>query len=70
LVEHNQRSNGRMGEAVIELQAATGYTQSGAPVASQSSSNTSAMDSRAAIRQQLLSGTYGTSELGVGHGHW
>ena len=70
LVEHNQRSNGRMGEAVNELQAATGYMQNGAPAASQSPSNTSAMDQRAAIRQQLLSGTYGAPELGVGHGHW
>ena len=59
-----------MGEAVNELQAATGYMQNGAPAASQSPSNTSAMDQRAAIRQQLLSGTYGAPELGVGHGHW
>jgi hypothetical protein len=28
------------------------------------------MDQRAAIRQQLLSGTYGAPELGVGHGQW
>lgn len=70
LVEHNQRSNGRMGEAVNELQAATGYMQSGAPAASQSPSNASSMDHRAAIRQQLLSGTYGVPELGVGPGHW
>jgi protein Cut8 len=70
LVEHNQRSGGRMGEAVNELQVATGYMQSGAPVGSQSPSNASAMDQRAAIRQQLLSGTYGAPELGVGPGHW
>ncbi|GAB7330164.1 hypothetical protein MBLNU13_g01838t1 [Cladosporium sp. NU13] len=71
LVEHNQKSNGRMSEAVSELQAATGYMQStaGAQAVPQQQPPT-AMDQRAAIRQQLLSGTYGAPELGVGHGQW
>ena len=71
LVEHNQKSSGRMSEAVNELQAATGYMQStaGAQAVSQQQP-LSAMDQRAAIRQQLLSGTYGVPELGVGHGQW
>jgi protein Cut8 len=71
LVEHNQKSGGRMSEAVSELQAATGYMQStaGAQAVSQQQPP-SAMDQRAAIRQQLLSGTYGVPELGVGHGQW
>lgn len=69
LVEHNQKSGGRMSEAVAELQAATGYVQTGAG-AETSSQPPSAMDQRAAIRQQLLSGTYGAPELGVGPGQW
>jgi protein Cut8 len=74
LVEHNQKSNGRMSEAVSELQNATGYMQTGAGAQATSpphqQQSPSAMDQRAAIRQQLLSGTYGAPELGVGHGQW
>lgn len=69
LVEHNQKSGGRMGEAVAELQAATGYVQAGAAPTT-ASQPPSAMDQRASIRQQLLSGTYGAPELGVGPGQW
>lgn len=69
LVEHNQKSGGRMGEAAAELQAATGYVQAGAGPTSPSQPP-SAMDQRASIRQQLLSGTYGAPELGVGPGQW
>jgi protein Cut8 len=77
LVEHNNKSNGRMNEAVSELQSATGYmaANAGAPGAPQQQQQQqqqipSSMDHRAAIRQQLLSGTYGAPELGVGHGQW
>lgn len=68
LVEHNSKSGGRMGEAVTELQGAMGYMQPGP--SAQPASQPSAMDQRAAIRQQLLSGTYGAPELGVGPGQW
>lgn len=68
LMEHNNKSGGRITEAVNELQGAMGYTQTGA--ADPGPSQPSAMDQRAAIRQQLLSGTYGAPELGVGPGHW
>lgn len=68
LVEHNDKSGGRMAEAVSELQGAMGYMQAGPSV--QATSQPSAMDQRAAIRQQLLSGTYGAPELGVGPGQW
>lgn len=63
LVEHNQKSGGRMSEAVTELQGAMGYMHSGSGAGP--SQPPSAMDQRAAIRQQLLSGTYGAPELGV-----
>lgn len=71
LVEHNQKSNGRMGEAVSELQSATGYMQTSAGAqATPQQQPPSAMDQRASIRQQLLSGTYGAPELGVSRGQW
>lgn len=65
LVDHNEKSGGRMEEAVSELKAALGFMQAGQGVQQQSS----VMDQRASIRQQLMSGTYG-QELGVGPGHW
>ncbi|CZT20332.1 related to Tethering factor for nuclear proteasome STS1 [Ramularia collo-cygni] len=63
LVEHNQKSRGRMEEAVNELKAATGFlAQNTASPGTQGAS-----DERASIRQQLFSGTYG-QQLGVGKG--
>ncbi|KJX96431.1 nuclear envelope protein Cut8 [Zymoseptoria brevis] len=59
LVEHNQKSGGRMEEAVNELKAATGFLQAG------SAAPTGVSEERASIRQQLFSGTYG-QQLGVG----
>lgn len=66
LVEHNQKSRGRMEEAVNELKAATGFQgQSSASSGTQQGVS----DERASIRQQLFSGTYG-QQLGVGKSGW
>lgn len=62
LVEHNQKSGGRLEEALTELKAALGFMQN-------LSSGNAVSDERASIRQQLLSGTYG-QELGVGPVGW
>ncbi|KAK0934524.1 Tethering factor for nuclear proteasome sts1 [Friedmanniomyces endolithicus] len=64
LVEHNQKSGGRLEEAVHELRSALGFLQAGPGSASPGVS-----DERASIRQQLFSGSYG-QQLGVGHGGW
>ncbi|KAK3069672.1 Tethering factor for nuclear proteasome sts1, partial [Teratosphaeriaceae sp. CCFEE 6253] len=64
LVEHNQKSGGKLEEAVNELRLALGFMQAGA-----SSSPAGVSDERANIRQQLFSGSYG-QQLGVGHGGW
>lgn len=66
LVEHNQKSGGRMEEAMNELKAATGFfgQNTNAPPTTQGVS-----DERASIRQQLFSGTYG-QQLGVGKSGW
>jgi protein Cut8 len=65
LLAHNQRSGGKLDEAVDELKAALGFMQSGADPTNVPGLS----DERANIRQQLLSGTYG-QELGVGSGRW
>lgn len=65
LVEHNQKSGGRMEEAVNELKAALGLVQ---PV-SNASPTAGVSDERLNIRQQLFSGTYGHS-LEVTPGRW
>ncbi|KAK3072403.1 Tethering factor for nuclear proteasome sts1 [Teratosphaeriaceae sp. CCFEE 6253] len=64
LVEHNQKSGGKLEEAVNELRLALGFMQAGS-----SSSPAGVSDERANIRQQLFSGSYG-QQLGVGHGGW
>ena len=65
LVEHNQRSGGKLEEAVNELGAALGFMQAGqGPPASSGVS-----DERMNIRQQLISGSYG-KQLGIGPGRW
>ncbi|KAK5134230.1 hypothetical protein LTR08_006773 [Meristemomyces frigidus] len=63
LVEHNQKSGGRLEEAVNELKMALGFAQ-GSAVVGQASG---VAEERVNIRQQLFSGTYG-QELGVGLG--
>jgi protein Cut8 len=60
LVEHNQKSRGRMEEAINELKAATGFVGQNTTSPAQGVS-----EERASIRQQLFSGTYG-QQLGVG----
>lgn len=65
LAVHNQRSNGKMEEALNEMRAGMGYTQ---PAPSGLNAG-GVSDARAALRQQLFSGTYGQG-LGVGHGGW
>jgi len=69
LVEHNQKSGGRMEEAVNELKAATGLFGQQQNPTTTSSSTPSVSDERASIRQQLFSDTYG-QQLGVGKGGW
>lgn len=66
LVEHNQKSHGKMEEALNELKSAVGFMQAGVAA---STAESSAMNDRAAIRQSLFSGTYGQG-LGVGPSQW
>ena len=65
LVEHNQKSGGKMDEAVNELTTGLGYMQSG----SGALPSGGVSDERINIRQQLFSGMYG-QQLGVGPGRW
>ena len=62
LMEHNQKSQGRLEEAVNEMRASVGNVQG-------AQADGGVADERASIRQQLFSGTYG-QQLGVGHGQW
>ncbi|CAK4026605.1 nuclear envelope Cut8 [Lecanosticta acicola] len=64
LVEHNQKSGGKMEEAVNELKASLGFMQAAATA----QANTNVSEERASIRQQLFAGTYGHQQLGVGPG--
>nr|POE94336.1 tethering factor for nuclear proteasome sts1 [Quercus suber] len=64
LVEHNEKSGGRLEEAVNELKSALGFMNPGA-----SSTVPGVSEERASIRQQLFAGTYG-QELGVGQSRW
>lgn len=65
LLKHNEDSGGRLQDAVNELRANVAYL--GGPTAG--SGAPSNLDERAAIRQQILSGTYGP-DLSVGGGRW
>jgi protein Cut8 len=65
LIDHNQKSGGKMEEAVNELRAGMGFQQT-APTGF---STGGASDERASIRQQLFSGTYG-QDVNVGPGRW
>lgn len=66
LLEHNEKSGGKMEEAVNELKAALGFNmQSGSGL----SPNAGVSDERINIRQQLFSGAYG-QDVGVGPGRW
>ena len=65
LLEHNQKSGGRMEEAVNELSTGLGFMQSGLGVPPAGGFPEERMN----IRQQLFSGTYG-QHLGVGPGRW
>ena len=65
LVEHNQKSGGRLEEAVNELKAALGFTQ----MATGTSPSAGVSEERMNIRQQLFSGSYG-QQLNVGPGRW
>jgi protein Cut8 len=62
LVEHNQKSGGKMEEAIHELKVALGFTQA-------SGSASDVRDERANIRQQLFSGNY-SQQLGMGTSQW
>ena len=66
LIEHSQKSGGRMEEAVNEMRTALGFVQ-GPTGPSTGAGGVS--DERMSIRQQLFSGTFG-QELGVGSGRW
>ena len=65
LVDHNQKSGGRLEEALNELITSLGFTQAGAGA----SPTAGVSDERMSIRQQLFSGNFG-HELGVGSGRW
>ena len=67
LVEHDQKSGGRLEEAVNEVKASLGFAAQGASGASGGGGGVS--EERANIRQQLFSGTYGPG-LGVGMSRW
>lgn len=71
IVEHNEKSGGRLEEAVNELQAAVGFGSAGAGSAGGTPQQAIAgvSDERMRIREQLFGGTYG-HELGVGQGKW
>ncbi|KAK5171266.1 Tethering factor for nuclear proteasome sts1 [Saxophila tyrrhenica] len=63
LLEHNQRSGGKLEEAVGELNTGMGFMQTG------QASMPGVSDERMSIRQQLFSGSYG-QQLGVGPGRF
>jgi protein Cut8 len=65
LLKHNEESGGRLQDAVNELRANVTYL-GGSTAGSATPSN---LDERAAIRQQILSGTYGP-DVSVGVGRW
>lgn len=65
LMEHNQKSRGKMEEALNELKTSLGFMQGGSAQAPAGVS-----EERASIRQQLFSGSYGQPQLGVGPGGW
>ena len=64
LLKHNEMSGGRLQGAVNELRNNVGWIGGQGP-----SSMNSGNDERAAIRQQILSGTYG-ADLSVGPARW
>ncbi|KAK3722695.1 Tethering factor for nuclear proteasome sts1 [Vermiconidia calcicola] len=67
LVEHNQKSGGKMAEAVNELNAGLGFMQAGAAQPTVAGMSEERMN----IRQQLFSGSFGQQQqLGVGPGRW
>lgn len=65
LLKHNDESGGRLQDAVNELRASVAYLDS----PSTGGAAPSNLDERAAIRQQILSGTYGP-DVSVGVGRW
>ncbi|CAK1363317.1 Tethering factor for nuclear proteasome STS1 [Cercospora beticola] len=68
IVEHNQKSGGKMAEAVNEVNIALGFMQPASSSSSQQPPGVS--EERASIRQQLFSGTYGGHQLGIGQHGW
>ena len=70
LLNHNQQSGGKMHDAVNELRASVGcHGASAAPSTPAAAAAAAALDDRAAIRQQILSGTYG-QDVPVSAGRW
>lgn len=67
ILEHQQKSGGRLEEAVQELRAAQGALP---PSMAAGAGVPGLSEERANIRQQLFSGTYGGHGLGVGLGQW
>lgn len=67
LLKHNEQSGGKLQDAVNEVQAGVGWGST--PSGPAQASSSSVTDERAAIRQQILSGTYG-QDLSVGVGRW
>lgn len=66
LLKHNELSGGRLQGAVNELRVSLGWFGGGQGPSSMASGG----DDRAAVRQQILMGTYGDSALFVGFDRW
>ena len=67
LLEHNQRSGGKLEEAIHQVRTIPGFATSMTPPPTTPSLGLS--NDRAKLREQLFGGTYG-QQLGVGPGRW
>lgn len=67
IIEHNQRSGGKLEEAVNELSWGQGFLQAGL---GQAQSIAGVSDERLSVRQQLFGGGFGQPQLGVGPSRW
>ena len=70
VVEHDEKSGGRLEEAVKELQEAVGFSAVGAGMGGgQQAVGGGVSDERLRLREQLFGGSYGL-DVGVGQGRW
>lgn len=68
LLKHNEQSRGKLQDAINQMQAG-GVGWASTPAGPGQASSSSVSDERAAIRQQILSGTYG-QDVSIGVGRW